>query len=94
MLEKVMGGVRLITKLRAILLMEADFNGMNKIIFGERMMEYNLRKYELVPEEIFSKKTGKQVMEACQRNFSGIYADSSNRQPDLLQWMQRIVMIK
>jgi hypothetical protein len=54
MLEKLMG-VRLITKLRAILLMEADFNAMNKIIFGERMME-KVRKYKLMPEEIFSEK--------------------------------------
>jgi hypothetical protein len=46
MLEKVIG-VRLITKLRAILLMEADFNAMNKIIFGERMMD-NVRKYKLL----------------------------------------------
>lgn len=35
--------------------MEADFNGMNKIIFGERMMD-NVRKYKLMPEEIFSEK--------------------------------------
>jgi hypothetical protein len=54
MLEKVMG-VKLINKLRAILLMEADFNASNKIIFGERMMD-NARKYKLMPEEIFSEK--------------------------------------
>jgi hypothetical protein len=56
MLEKVMG-VKLINKLRAILLMEADFNASNKIIFGERMMDMdNARKYRLMPEEIFSEK--------------------------------------
>lgn len=54
MLEKVMG-VRLITKLRAILLMEADFNAMNKIVYGERMLD-QARKYKLMPEEIFSEK--------------------------------------
>jgi hypothetical protein len=54
MLEKTMG-VKLITKLRAILLMEADFNASNKIIFGERLMD-NARKYKLMPEEIFSEK--------------------------------------
>jgi hypothetical protein len=54
MLEKVMG-VKLINKLQAILLMEADFNASNKIIFGERMMD-NARKYKLMPEEIFSEK--------------------------------------
>ena len=54
MLEKVMG-VKLINKLRAILLMEADFNASNKIVYGERMLD-NARKYKLMPEEVFSEK--------------------------------------
>ena len=54
MLEKVLG-VRLITKLWAILLMEADFNAANKIVYGERMLN-NARKYKLMPEEIFSER--------------------------------------
>ncbi len=54
MLEKKLG-VKLINKLRAILLMEADFNASNKILFGERIMD-NVRKYKLMPEEIFSEK--------------------------------------
>jgi hypothetical protein len=37
-LEKVPGNC-LVNKLREILLMEADFNANNKIIFGERMMD-------------------------------------------------------
>ena len=37
-LEKIPGNC-LVTKLRAIILMEADFNANNKIIFGERIME-------------------------------------------------------
>lgn len=48
-------GVKLISKLRAILLMEADFNAANKIIFGQRMMT-NVRRYHLMPDEIFSEK--------------------------------------
>jgi hypothetical protein len=48
-------GVTLVTKLRAILLMEGDFNAMNKIVYGTRMLD-NARKYQLMPEEIFSKK--------------------------------------
>ncbi len=36
-LEK-MFGCALITKLRSILLMEADFNSMNKMIYGQRML--------------------------------------------------------
>ena len=37
MLEK-MFGCTLVSKLRAILLMEADFNALNKMVYGERMM--------------------------------------------------------
>ena len=54
MLEK-MFGVRLVSKLRAILLMEADFNAMNKEVYGVRMLE-EARIYKLVPEEIFSEQ--------------------------------------
>ena len=54
MLEK-MFGVRLVSKLRAILLIEADFNAGNKVVYGERMLD-NARKYKLMPEEIFSEK--------------------------------------
>eukprot|EP00804_Cyclotella_cryptica_P024800 CCRYP_001751-RA/>CCRYP_001751-RA protein AED:0.66 eAED:0.66 QI:0/-1/0/1/-1/0/1/0/248 len=48
-------GVKLISKLRAILLMEADFNAANKIIFGQRMLN-NARKNDLMPDEIFSER--------------------------------------
>jgi hypothetical protein len=54
MLEK-MFGCALITKLRSILLIEADFNATNKIEFGICMLE-NVRKYKLMPEEVFSKR--------------------------------------
>jgi hypothetical protein len=54
MLEK-MFGVRLVSKLRAILLMEADFNAMNKEVYGVRMLD-KAQKHKLIPEEIFSKK--------------------------------------
>jgi hypothetical protein len=54
MLEKTLG-VTLVTKLRAILLMEADFNAANKIVYGNRMMA-KAREHSLMPEEIFSKK--------------------------------------
>ncbi len=54
MLEKTLG-VTLVSKLRAILLMEADFNATNKIVFGDRMMKH-VRKHNQMPEEIFSKK--------------------------------------
>ena len=50
MLEKI-AGVASITKLRAILLLEADFNFHNKLIFGSRMLDL-ARQHDLVPEEI------------------------------------------
>ncbi len=50
-----MFGVRLVSKLRAILLMEADFNAMNKEVYGVWMLD-EARKYKLIPEEIFSEK--------------------------------------
>ena len=56
MLQKVFG-CSLITKLCSILLMEADFNGANKTVFGIRMLE-NARKHNIniMPEEIFSER--------------------------------------
>jgi hypothetical protein len=54
MLEKTLG-VTLVIRLRAILLMEADFNATNKIVYGNRMMA-KAREHALMPEEIFSKR--------------------------------------
>ncbi len=54
MLEKV-AGLALVNRLRAILLMEADFNFHNRIIFGRRMLE-RARAEGLIPEEHFSEK--------------------------------------
>jgi hypothetical protein len=54
MLEKIFGCL-LITKLRSILLMEADFNATNKAIYGIWMLS-NVRKYKLMPEEVYSKR--------------------------------------
>jgi hypothetical protein len=54
MLEKTLG-VTLVTKLRAILLMEGDYNATNKIVYGDRMIK-NVPEHHLMPEEIFSEK--------------------------------------
>ena len=54
MLEKIFG-CALITKLRSILLMEADFNATNKTIYGIQML-HNVWKYKLMPEEVFSER--------------------------------------
>ena len=54
MLEKI-AGMALVTKLRAILLMEANFNFHNRLIFGDHMTKL-ARESGLVPEEIYSEK--------------------------------------
>ena len=54
MLEKTLG-CTLLAKLQVILLMEADFNHLNKEIFRKRTLD-NVRKYGLVPEEIYSER--------------------------------------
>ena len=54
MLEKTFG-VSLVSKLRAILLMEADFNATNKEVYGVRILD-NARRYKLIPDEIFSER--------------------------------------
>ena len=48
-----MFGCSLVTKLRSILLMEADFNFASKTIYGGRMLD-NVKIYNLMSEEIFS----------------------------------------
>ena len=54
MLEKI-AGLALVNKLQAILLMEADFNMHNKLIFGKRMMD-EARASGVTPEEHYSEK--------------------------------------
>ena len=54
MLEKI-AGCALVHKLRAILLMEADFNFHNKLVFGHRMMDM-AREKGLIPPEVYSQK--------------------------------------
>ncbi len=53
MLKKSLG-VTLVTKLRAMLLMEAEFNASNKIIYGVRMMG-QAHDHNLMSDEIYSK---------------------------------------
>jgi hypothetical protein len=48
-------GCALITKIRSILLMEADLNATNKEIFGIWMLEL-VRGLGLIPEEVYSKR--------------------------------------
>ena len=54
MLEKI-SGVAVVTKLHTILLMKADFNCHNRLIFGDRMTKL-ARDNGLVPVEIYREK--------------------------------------
>jgi hypothetical protein len=54
MLEKI-PGCQLINILRLILLIEADFNSINKILFGIRMLNM-VQLYGFMPDEIFSER--------------------------------------
>ena len=57
MLEKEVG-CTLLGKLRAILLMEADFNFSNKVVYGVQMLD-NARKHRYAQEESCSEKKTK-----------------------------------
>ena len=54
MLEKIAGNFR-VDKLRAILLMEADFNFANKLLFGSRMM-HQAEEHGVLPAENFGSR--------------------------------------
>ncbi len=54
MLEK-MFRCKLVLKLRAILLMEADFNFANKLVYGVEMLN-TVREHGYMPQEILSEK--------------------------------------
>ena len=82
MLEKI-AGVAAVTKLRAILLMEADFNFHNKLIFGKRMLDL-ARAHDLVPEEIYSAK-GKTLEDAILHQV----CTTSLGNPADLSWLHR-----
>ena len=68
MLENMMG-CTLLTKLRAILLLEAYFNHPNKEIFGFRSL-VNARKYGLISEEVYSERGKLQMMGHLPRCYS------------------------
>lgn len=53
LLEKVFGN-RFIDRLRAICLLEADFNWLNKLIFAHRLEQF-CRKHDLIPPDQFAK---------------------------------------
>ena len=61
MLEKIKGVIK-VDKLRAILLMEADFNFINKLMFGNRLMK-QCKKYNRFPKELFGGLENKSAQE-------------------------------
>ena len=77
--------------LRAILLMEADCNFSNKILYGVRMID-NMRRFGLVPEDIYSEKIDWQMMEHWPKSCFLTWSDSSNYQLGLAQWMPPAAM--
>ena len=54
MLEKIEGNTK-VDKLRAILLMEADFNKINKLLFGHRMIKQS-EKEKRIPDEAYGSR--------------------------------------
>ena len=54
MLEKI-AGIALVTKLRGIFLMEADFNFHNKLIFRKQILDLE-QENRMIPEEVYSDK--------------------------------------
>ena len=54
-LLKKIAGVALVTKLRLILLLEADYNYHSRLIFGKRMMDL-AQKCGIVLSKIYSQK--------------------------------------
>jgi hypothetical protein len=85
MLEKIFG-CSLTTKGCSILLMEADFNATNKVVYGIRML-HNMCKYKLMPEEIYSERNClADVTALCLRFYSMTFYDNSSAQ-QALRWL-------
>ncbi len=61
--------VTLVSKLRAILLMEADFNATNKIVYGNRMMKTFAGSTECRKRSL-ARRTGQRMMALCAKHFS------------------------
>ena len=55
MLEKVEGNIK-VKKLRIILSMKTDFNFLNKLIFGHRMIKQDEAHHQM-PEELYGSRT-------------------------------------
>jgi hypothetical protein len=80
-----------VTKLRAILLIEADFNANNKIIFGERMIDV-VHQYGLMEDEVFSEQ-GRMAEDGALSKvlFYNIVHQFRLSAVIIVQWMHRTV---
>ena len=65
MLEKKRGVIR-VEKLRAILLMEADFNFTNKLLLGSRMLKHAKHNYDL-PDKNSGSRNGRSYAEVASK---------------------------
>ena len=63
MLEKIKGNIK-VDKLRAILLMEADFNLINKLMFGHRLMR-QCASHRRIPKELYGGLANKSSQEVA-----------------------------
>ena len=59
MLEKVANNIK-VDKLRAILLMEADFNFLNKLHFGHRLV-HQCELHDRFPDELYGSRAGREA---------------------------------
>ena len=72
-------GVTLVNKLRGILLMEADFNFGNRLIFGKKMVK-NLEQEKNFTPDSFGNRNNLYAIEVpvCQVLFIFIWSDRGN----------------
>ena len=63
MLEKIKGNI-IVDKLRAILLMEADFNFINKLMFGHRLIR-NCTDHKRLPQELYGGLANRSAQEVA-----------------------------
>ena len=90
-LEKI-AGVAVVPKLRATMLMEADFNCHNRLIFGDRMTKL-AQENKPVPEEIYSEK-GKTPEDAILQQVLVYELARQLRRPLLVTLTQRSTTIE
>lgn len=85
-------GCTLLAKLRAILLMEADFNHFNREIFEHRML-VNAREYRFMPEEVYSERGKVPYDGTLPRLYSMMLLDKQGCQQALPQLTQQTATI-